>query len=42
MKYARWIGIIFQALMLGGLLFLAIGKMVAMATGARVFEYQGF
>jgi len=42
MKFARWTGIIVQALVLGGLLCLAIGKMVAVATGARVFEYQGF
>lgn len=41
-KTARWIGITLQAAILGTLLFFAVGKLVALETGARIFRYQGF
>ena len=42
MSYARMLGMIFQAAVLGSLLFLAIMKMLALDANARVFQYQGF
>ena len=42
LRAARWAGIALQALILGSLLFLAIGQLVAMGTGARLFRYQAF
>ncbi len=42
MKWLRWLGISIQALILGILLALAIGKLIAIETGARIFRYQGF
>jgi len=41
-KFWRWAGITLQAIVLGILLSLAIGKLVALETDARVFRYQGF
>ena len=38
----RWLGIGIQALTLGTLLFFAILKLLALTTGARVFQYEGF
>ena len=38
----RALGIVCQAIVLGALLFLALTKVVALSTGARVFQYQGF
>lgn len=38
----RWAGIAVQAAVLGTLLFLALAKLVQLATGANVFQYQGF
>ena len=31
-----------QAIVLGTLLFFAVAKLIAMSTGARVFQYEGF
>ena len=42
MRYAKWAGIVVQALVLGGMLFLAVMKMIAIQSGARVFQYQGY
>ena len=42
MKLARTIGLIVQSFILGSLLFLAVCQMAMLATGARVFKYQGF
>lgn len=42
MSKARLLGIAFQALVLGFLLFIVIGKLVAAETGARLFRYQAF
>jgi len=42
MTLPRVMGIVFQAVVLGSLLFLAIGKLVALGTASRVFVYQGF
>jgi hypothetical protein len=42
MSIWRLIGITCQAVVLGSLLFLAILKLIAMSTGARVFLYEGF
>ena len=42
MRFAKWAGIVVQAIVLGGLLFLAVMKMIAIQSGARVFQYQGF
>jgi len=37
----QWV-IDLYALVLGALLFLALAKLIALTTGARVFQYQGF
>jgi len=42
MRMARITGILIQALVLGTLLFFAIGRLVAIESGARVFRYQAF
>jgi len=42
MKISRLLGIILQALVLGLLLSVSIGKLVALETDARVFRYQAF
>ena len=42
MKLPRLLGIAFQALVLGVLLFLAVGRLVGLETGARIFRYQAF
>ena len=42
MKFMHIAGRVAQAVGLGTLLFLAIVKMAAMNSGARVFFYQGF
>lgn len=39
---ARWAGIVLQATVLGILLFIAAGKLIAMESGARLFRYQAF
>lgn len=39
---ARGLGKLFQALILGVALFLAIGGLVALEAGARLFRYQAF
>jgi hypothetical protein len=41
-RVARWAGIALQALILGSLLFVAIGQLVALGTGSRLFRYQAF
>ena len=38
----RGAGMVVQAVMLGVLLFLAVGGLVALESGARVFRYQAF
>ena len=42
MKLARALGIVVQAVVLGVLLFYALGWLLGMETGARIFRYQGF
>ena len=42
MSRARWFGVLFQALILGSLLFLALGQLLAISADARIFRYQGF
>lgn len=42
MSWSRILGILLQAVVLGVLLLLAIGKLVALETGARIFQYQAF
>lgn len=42
MNIWRLLGIACQALVLGTLLFLALAKLIALTSGARVFQYQGF
>jgi hypothetical protein len=42
MKYARLAGIVVQALILGTLLFVAVGRLMVTEEGSRVFRYQGF
>ena len=41
-KVAYILGVTVQAMTLGGLTFLAVFKIAGMATGAQVFQYQGF
>ena len=41
-RFARLAGICLQGLVLGLLLFLALMKLLALESGARVFRYQGF
>jgi len=41
-KVARLLGITLQALVLGTLLFVAVGQLVALKTDARIFFYQAF
>ena len=41
-RTARSTGIALQAMVLGIFLFLALIRLIAMASGARVFQYQGF
>ena len=42
MNRFRLAGMVVQAIVLGSLLFLAIVKMVALQSNARIFQYQGF
>lgn len=42
LRLARFAGIVLQALILGTLLFVAIGQLVALGTGTRLFRYQAF
>ncbi len=42
MTVARWAGIVLQAIVIGTLLFLAVGNLVAIESGARIFRYQAF
>jgi len=42
MSWPRFLGIMLQAIVLGTMLFLAIIKVIATQSGARVFHYQGF
>jgi hypothetical protein len=39
---ARILGVLTQGLVLGVLLSLAIAELLALATGGRVFRYEGF
>jgi hypothetical protein len=42
MKFARALGVLLQAIVLGVLLFTSIGSLVALEADARVFRYQAF
>lgn len=42
MSMGRIIGILLRAIALGVMLFMAIMKLAAIQSGARVFQYQGF
>ncbi len=41
-QIGRIIGVALQALILGTLLFVALVRLIGVAGGARVFQYQGF
>jgi len=41
-KLARGVGICVQGIILGLLFFLALGQLMALQSGARIFRYQGF
>ena len=41
-RWARWAGYALQALVLGGLLSIAILELLVAAGGATIFRYQGF
>jgi hypothetical protein len=41
-KIARFLGITVQALILGLLLFIAIGQLITLKSDARIFFYQAF
>jgi len=41
-KFARVLGTFLQAVILGFLLFVSVGSLVALETDARVFRYQAF
>ena len=43
MNRMGWIiGIVLQAILGGGLLFVALVRLAGMVGGAKVFQYQGF
>jgi len=42
MSRARCLGVLLQALILGSLLFLALGQLLALGADARIFRYQAF
>ena len=42
MRLPRLLGIVLQALVLGVFLFLAVGRLVGLEAGARIFRYQAF
>lgn len=41
-RLAFFLGVLLQSVALGALLFLALVELAALASGARVFHYQGF
>jgi hypothetical protein len=41
-RFAYFLGVLVQALVLGILLFFAIGRLIGMSAGARIFQYQAF
>ena len=41
-RFGHIIGIAIQASVLGTLLFIAMVRLIGVAGGARVFQYQGF
>lgn len=41
-RFARWLGIVLQALVLGTLLTVALLELLVMADAHAVFHYQGF
>ena len=41
-KIARFLGITVQALILGLLLFVAVGQLIALESDTRIFFYQAF
>lgn len=41
-RFGYWLGVTIQSTVLGGLLFVALLKLIGVAGGARVFIYQGF
>ena len=42
MTRARLVGMLFQSLILGTLLFIAVCQLFAAHSGARIFRYQAF
>lgn len=42
MTTARLLGIVVQSIVMGTLLALAIGRLLALGSGARIFQYQAF
>ena len=41
-RYARYAGALLQAAILGFLLFAAVSRLIAIESGARVFQYQAW
>ncbi|MEX2215021.1 MAG: hypothetical protein WD768_12880 [Phycisphaeraceae bacterium] len=41
-RFARILGIVLQAAVLGTLLFVAVFRLAGIMGGARVFQYEGF
>ena len=41
-RWARWLGTLTQALVLGFLLFLCLGRLVTYLESTRLFRYEGF
>ena len=42
MSFPRLCGIVVQSIVLGVLLFIALGKLIEIESGVRLFRYQAF
>ena len=42
LRMCRWAGMLVQSVVLGILFFFAVGKLIALESGARIFSYQAF
>lgn len=42
MTAMRWLGVVLRAIVLGILLFLAVGELLALESDARVFQYEAY
>lgn len=41
-RWARWLGVAVQSLVLGVLLFFAVVTLVSIGSGRTIFRYEGF